>query len=154
MRRSRAGIKDYWLRVMRNYLGAEQMEQADQELAQAIQHIETASEEDYLEITLHFADNPWVQAGVVRRRFILNDGKVIGVEGERATLKQEGSGLLLSLLTSDSREELEDNYMWAADFINEIVPYSIEYFLTTAESLKKLQENDEEEEGEEGEGDE
>jgi hypothetical protein len=141
VRASKAGIKGYWLKVMRNYFGADQLEQADQELAQAIQHIETASQEDYLEITFHFAENPWVQAAAVRRRFLLNDGKVIGVEGERAALKQEGTGFLLSLLTSDTREELEDNYMWAADFINEIVPYSVEYFLTTAESLKNLQAN-------------
>jgi hypothetical protein len=105
-----------------------------------------------LEFTFEISASEWLKAGSITKRFILEEGIVTKCEGDNAKwLKPKPEGLLANLLSEITEPTgLNAAYGLASDLINEIVPYSIEYFLGAIETV------DEEDlaEEDEGEGDE
>jgi hypothetical protein len=148
------GITAYWLTAILNFY-QEGLSLAEKEIATAIIDITTNVTTNSLEFTFEIGSNEWLQPGTITKRFLLDDGVVSKCEGDNAQwLKPKPEGLLASLLSQiTDANELHAAYGLATDLINEIVPYSLEYFLG---AIEVIEEDDyaEEEEREEGEEDE
>ncbi len=140
------GIPAYWLTAILNFY-QEGLSLAEKEIAAAIIDITTNVTTNSLEFTFEIGTNEWLQPGTITKRFLLEDGLVSKCEGDNAQwLKPKPEGLLASLLSQiTDNNELQAAYGLATDLINEIVPYSLEYFLGAIEDI------DDDEGGEEGE---
>lgn len=125
------GIAGYWLVVLLNFY-SDGLTLPDKEIAAAITDITTDVTVEALQITLHFSKNEWIANSSITKRFVIENGEVSRVEGDITNwLKEKPQGLLPTLLMEHDAESkfLPSSFALVGDFINEMVPYSIEYFL-------------------------
>lgn len=132
------GIQAYWLTAILNFY-QDALAISEKEIAAAITDISTNVTATSLEFTFEIGANEWLQAGTITKRFILEDGVVSKCEGDNAQwLKPKPEGLLASLLSQiTDPNDLHTAYGLATDLINEIVPYSLEYFLGAIETIEE-----------------
>ena len=98
MAKNNKGIEAYWLTVMQNFF-QEDLVAADKEIAVGIKDIATDITEDKLEIIFDIVSNEVVEAGKFSRRFLMEDGQVTKVEGDKVKwLKGKPESLLGQIL--------------------------------------------------------
>ena len=72
--------------------------------------------------------------GVFHRRLVLDNGMPVSFEGEEAkwiSIEQRLEGIFVSYILSNTKteEQLSTVFSIIGNLVNEIVPYSLEYFL-------------------------
>lgn len=138
------GIAAYWLTTLLNFY-KDDLSLPDKEIAASILEVSTNTAVDTFEVVFQLGASEWLEAGTITKRFVIEEGLVSRCEGGVSKwLKPKPEGILVAILsqvTDGSKAEINDNFALANDFITEIVPYSLEYFLGAHEG--------EDEEGEE-----
>lgn len=111
------------------------MTSEDKEIAIALQDVSTNVFDDRFEITFDLAPNSILQEGIITRKFMLDNGNATKAWGDQAKwLKNVPEGIFGHLFTdSTNPEELGNLYATAGEIINEIVPYSLQFFLGATE---------------------
>jgi hypothetical protein len=133
------GVDAYWLTTLLSFY-KDELTLPDKEIATAITEISTNVTKDTLELKFTIAQNEWLAATTITRRFVLEDGAATKTEGDHAKwLKSRPEGIF-SIILSEAKtpEELTTAFSFASEFINEIVPYSLEYFLGITEGEEDL----------------
>lgn len=121
---------------MSNFYG-EELNESDKQILAGIQNIQTNVTNETLELVFTFVENPIVRAGTYTRRLVLENANPVRYVGDEivwASKREEGTkreeGLMAQLLTTTETAEGASSILEVvSEFINEIVPYSLEYFL-------------------------
>ena len=123
-------IADYWLIVMQNFY-EEDLAASDKEIGKAIQNISTDVTGDKFEVIFDIGKNEWLKAGKYSRRFLLQEGQPSKVEGDKvAWLQKKPIGILAKILDGDnSVEELQHTFPLVGELINDMVPYSLQFYM-------------------------
>ena len=140
------GIEGYWFSAICNFFG-DDLTLVDKEIAAGVEDISTKVEANTFEVTIKLSKNPWLPEGTLTKQCTLNEeGLVAGTKGDKPEwLKEKHEGIFDILLQDSSTQvELGKTFQVMGDFINEIVPYSLQNFLGAVEE----EEEDDDEEGE------
>lgn len=83
---------------MENYF-KEDLTVEDKEIAKAIVDISTDVTAEKMEIIFEFGVNPWLKEGTFSRRYPMQDGQPVKIEGDKVTwLKKKPEGGVLSAI--------------------------------------------------------
>lgn len=96
-----------------------------------------------MEIIFELGVNPWLKEGTFSRRYPMQDGQPVKVEGDKVTwLKKKPEGGVLSAILDGGQgaEELAITFPLVGEMINEMVPYSLQFFLGITDEADELDE--------------
>ncbi len=100
-----------------------------------------------IELVLTIEKNDYVSEGVFNRKLVLDNGMAISFEGNEPkwiSSEEKVDGVIVSYILSNSNAQGQLSIVFAiiGNLVNEIVPYSLEYYLGAVDH-----DDEEEEEG-------
>ncbi len=107
-----------------------------------------------IELILIVEKNDFITQGTFHRKLVLDNGAALSFEGDEPqwiSSEKKVDGVLASYILANSKEEghLTIAYAIVANIVNEIVPYSLEYYLGAIDQEDDEADEEDEEEGEE-----
>lgn len=141
--KSKQPIKDYWLNALRNSELGALISPTEQAALPFLKNLESNITVDCIEVILAFDDSEWIKGGKYRRSIKLSaQGTPESLEGEEFSLlkyisdEDKDLGLLNILGTNTNiAERVEAAFDSMTYLTNELIPYSLNFFLGAGEQL-------------------
>ena len=116
--------------MLENYF-QEGMTPADKDIGKAVKDISTDVTEDKLELTFDIGPNEWIKEGVISRKYFMQDGQPTKCDGDKVVwLKEKPESILSKILDGGvGKEEVMMTFPLIGELINDMVPYSLQFYL-------------------------